>query len=384
MKVLFVDQFSTTEGKNAFYLAKKINEQQNQFKIDLYFRVDDRKDYHADGQTKIIFAFGDAYHGTFFHKIHEYLKSIHKLEKFIKANKYDIVILQWYSIPWLEYSFVKRIKKCSKIINLVHDVIPFNNKIGMISSLRKIYKKSDLIFVHSSTAKDEFCRIYSNDVPIHLVSGAFCDKTYYPKMPKAESMNRLSINPNRLTVLYYGSVRESKGLDVLMEAVIKAARIEPCIYLVGGGAFQGVSEDRRKYYEETANLLKKEGFGSVKFEFIKDELEPYYFSAADIICLPYKSGWQSGVAQLGLCYSLPILASNINEMKEVVTNDYNGILFKNGDVDDLCEKLIFLARNRKILKKYSSNSSSLYDSKYTLDRKAADFVDGLNALTAKD
>ena len=381
MKVLFVDQFSINEGKDVFYLAKKINEIQSFFKVELYFRRDDNKKYAQDKLTKIHFDFGDAYHGNIIKKVYVYLASLHRLCKFVKDSKFDIVVLQWFSIPWIEKSFIKKLKKQCKVITIVHDIVPFSNKFGMISALRTIYKSSDLVFVHSEMAKKEFANIYSKTTPVHLVSNAFCDKHLYTKMPLYEARQKLGIELNRFVVLFYGSVRESKGLDVLMEAVFLARKREPNIYLLVGGALQGLSKERQDFYLKLGERINTSNSGKVCFGFVDDEVEPYYFSSANVLCLPYKNGWQSGVAQLGLCYELPLLSSDIEEMRGVVVDGFNGILFKNMNASDLCDKVVYMCRNNNKLQQYSSNSIVLYDKKFTIDKKAVDFIAGFHLLS---
>ena len=86
MKVLFVDQLSHVEGKNAYYLARKINHLGDDLTVELFFSITDKNDYIHDEKTKIIFEFGDAYHGNIFKKAIAYIKSLKKIKKYIKAK----------------------------------------------------------------------------------------------------------------------------------------------------------------------------------------------------------------------------------------------------------------------------------------------------------
>ena len=278
-------------------------------------------------------------------------------------------------MPWIENHFIKRVKKYCRVVTIVHDVVPFNNRVNEQSALKKIYNLSDTLVVHSKRAMSELIRLYSLKKDIEVVSGAFCDKEIYKSESKEISRENLGINKDSFVVLFYGSIRESKGLDILLEAIQIANKKNPKVFLLAGGSLQGISKERERVYRDLASAVNSENIGDVKFEFVPIELEKYYFCASDVLCLPYRNGWQSGVAQLGLVYELPIIASDIDEMKEVVLNECNGLLFENNNPSDLANKIFYLSTNPKKQTIFKNNSSKIYMERFDLINKAKDFAE---------
>lgn len=379
MKVLYVDQFSKTEGNDTIQLIEKINSQQTNFVVDAFF-AEGTELISDKYNSTIYYGFKGAYTGNIFSKALNYLKSLRQLKHFIIKEKYDVVHLQWFSMPWFERGFIRKIKKHAKIVITIHDVIPFHVRFGEMKALKKIYNLADYLIVHSEHAKEQVQQIYSPIRPISVISSAFCDKSQYSIADKNESRKKLGIPLDSFVVLYFGTIRDSKGLDILMNAIKKAHNVRKQIYLLSGGAFQGVNQDE---YYLNANEIINGGYGNIKFDFIKKSDEKYYFSASDILCLPYKSGWQSGVAQLGLVYELPIIASDLKEMEKVVIDHFNGVLFKTNDVEDLSKAIEYAFDNPKELQKYKINSDKIYQEKFSMDVKACDVINCYNRLFAK-
>ncbi len=74
--------------------------------------------------------------------------------------------------------------------------------------------------------------------------------------------------------------------------------------------------------------------------FIPDSEVAYYYAAADVVVLPYRRIYQSGVLLMAMSYGKPVVVSDIEGMTEVVADDYNGYVFPAGDAEALADKLI--------------------------------------------
>jgi glycosyltransferase involved in cell wall biosynthesis len=74
-----------------------------------------------------------------------------------------------------------------------------------------------------------------------------------------------------------------------------------------------------------------------------------FFAAADAIVLPYRRGYESGVALMAMSYGLPVIASDIPSMKETIENESTGTLFRSGDSGDLCDAVRNALANRSRL-----------------------------------
>ena len=82
--------------------------------------------------------------------------------------------------------------------------------------------------------------------------------------------------------------------------------------------------------------------GEIKWidRYITDDMASLYFSASDVVALPYKSASQSGVIPLSYSYNRPVIASDISGIREMVDHEKTGFLFNRNDEKDLSDKII--------------------------------------------
>ena len=365
MKVLFVDQFGKTTGRDSLALANLIE------KDDIHMTVflSDSTEIPTDKEyrVQIMKGFHGAYEGNAINKVIHYLKSLKELKRFIHENDFEIIHLQWFSLPWIEWIYVRNLRKKARIVITVHDVVPFDKRPFEMQSLKKIYNSADRILVHTDKAKNEFEKIYKVKTPISVITQGFCYKPDYMKFDKNEARRYLGIPSDSIVFLYYGTIRQSKGLDVLMEALGEAKKKMPNIFLLAAGAFHNVEESR---YNRLAEQLRNCG-SRIDFGFLPYEKEKYYFSASDVLVLPYTQGTQSGVAQLGLMYELPIIASDISCLDEVAENNTNALRFEVNNVSDLVRCILELADDGEKRIRFSEKSKAIGESVFSLEKKAS-------------
>ena len=101
--------------------------------------------------------------------------------------------------------------------------------------------------------------------------------------------------------------------------------------------------------------------------YIPDEDLFRYYSLADLIVLPYRKIYQSGVLLMAMTFGVPVVASNIPGMCEIVVDQENGLLFKSGDFVSLAEKIDFAIQNPNELIRYSCRAKLLLDKEYSWD-----------------
>lgn len=366
MNILLVDQLGKTTGRETLALAELINKDKD---INTYVYLSDTTEIPKDKSYTVSIEkdFKGAYEGSFFNKGINYLKALINLKKYIVEKSIDVVYLQWFSLPWIEWIYVDLLKKYCKVVIMIHDVVPFNNRPLEMKFLNKIYNNADILFIHTDIAKKEFYNNYRVKTPLFVTGQAFSNKADYEKVNKNVSREYLTIPKDKIVFLFYGTIRESKGLDILIKAFHEAYKENEGIFLLIAGAFNKV--DKNKYISLVNKLLKNNN-SKIKFGFIPYEDEKYYFSSANVLCLPYRELTQSGVAQLGLVYDLPIIATDVGAMKEVVIDKENGLMFEIDDVDDCKNCILELANNSNFRKTSSINSRKLSITRFSLENKS--------------
>lgn len=364
MKVLYVDQFGKTAGRDSITQCKYI---QNNEGIDITVYLSDNTEIPEDTKNlKIVTGFHGAYEGSAINKVKNYLKSLSRLKRYIKKEGFDIVHLQWFSLPWIEWLYVRSLKKYSNIVITVHDVIPFNRRPLEMNFLNIIYNSADQLLLHTESSRRTFHENYKAKTPIDVITQGFCLKSDYIKKDAKTAKAYFGISEDAVVFLFYGTIRASKGLKYLIQAIGNACKKNKHIVLLVGGAFQ---KQKPEDYQKLLKTFLNETNYFVQFRFISMEEEQWYFSAADVLCLPYLEITQSGVAQVGLMYELPIIASDIGEMGKVARRGVNGELVQPKDIIELEQAILKLADDPGLREKYSKGSKMLAEKEFSVEIK---------------
>ena len=122
--------------------------------------------------------------------------------------------------------------------------------------------------------------------------------------------------------MFFGIIREYKGLDILLEAFNHEYFKQNGIKLIVAGEFYS---DIKKYEE----ILDKNNLTDsviIHNKFVPDEDVSSYFSISDILVLPYRSATQSGVTQVGFYYDKPMLVTNVGGLGELIDENIGYIV----------------------------------------------------------
>lgn len=137
---------------------------------------------------------------------------------------------------------------------------------------------------------------------------------------------REQLGLTRPTMLFFGYVRAYKGLDRLLRAMPRILdRVDVELLIVGE-----FYDDRKKY----DTIIGELGIGktvTVVAEHVPDEDVGRYFSASDVVVLPYVSATQSGITQVAYAFGLPVISTNVGGLPEVVRDGETGYIV---DADD--------------------------------------------------
>jgi glycosyltransferase involved in cell wall biosynthesis len=142
-------------------------------------------------------------------------------------------------------------------------------------------------------------------------------------------------------VLFFGFIREYKGLDILIRAFVQVmTRIPASVLVVAGGLWTGSWADST--YSRLVNALGLQSHVKVFSDYIPLNQVSTYFAAADVVAVPYKRGTQSGVIQLSYAFEKPVVATDVGGLPEVVEDGRSGRVVPAGDTEALAAALIEL------------------------------------------
>lgn len=249
-----------------------------------------------------------------------------KRNSFLLKRKPDAVLIQ-ATLAVFDCHFLKQLKKRMKVFLVVHDVIvPTDSLSWSMRSLKKMYNNADVLIVHSNTNKNQLIDIFKiEESKIQVIPHGVKDS--YPKRDKQACKNQLNITDDDPVLLFYGGIRKSKGLDVL----IKALKEIKCNLIIAGATLYGESFDNYK------KLIQENDIKTIEFiEFTDDSFRDVLFQASDYLVLPYKEFYsQSGVFMQAIQYHLPIIATDVSSFKEFIAKYEIGFVAKPNNVNDL-------------------------------------------------
>jgi D-inositol-3-phosphate glycosyltransferase len=207
-------------------------------------------------------------------------------------------------------------------------------------SLRVQYRLADHIFVHTAKMKAELINQFQvKEAAVSVIPYGINNAVPDTELSLAEARRRLGIGPEEKTILFFGSIKNYKGLEYLVPAFQKIAANGNGHRLIIAGERKKGSEE---YFDKIQQIIAR---GSCrerilqKIEFIPDDETELYFKAADVAVLPYSEIFQSGILFLAYRFGLPVIASDVGSFRDDVIEGKTGFICKPCDSDDLAAVL---------------------------------------------
>lgn len=262
----------------------------------------------------------------------------------IRKEKPDLVIFKYW-IPFMAPSLgtiARRIRKNkhTKVIVVVDNIIPHEKRFGD-NALNKYFVKSVDAFVAMSQSVLDDLKTFDNQKPKLLSPHPLYDNFGKAKT-REEALNSLGLDAQYNYMLFFGIIRQYKGLDILLKAFADKRLNNGKNKLIVAGEFY---EDDTVYQD----LIKKHQLQDaivLATKFIPDEEVVNYFCAADIIVQPYKHATQSGVTQIAYHFEKPMLVTDVGGLKEIVPHNKVGYV-TNPNEQEVADALVdFYDNNR--------------------------------------
>lgn len=206
-------------------------------------------------------------------------------------------------------------------------------------TLKIQYRLADHLFVHTEQMLRELSAefdVLSTDITVipFGINNAVPNTSVTP----ASARNRLGIDGDRKTILFFGNINPYKGLEHLTNAfaLISQKRNDSCLVIAGrpnncDAYWNPIREALQSRFENGDVLLRS--------EFIPDEEVELYFKAADVLVLPYRHIYQSGVLFLAHSFGLPVLAADVGSLRDDIVEGETGFLFRPEDPADLAKAI---------------------------------------------
>ena len=290
----------------------------------------------------------------------------------IRDWKPDLVVISYwmsYFAPSLGF-IARRLKRHCKVVSVLHNVIPHEPRF-FDAPLTKY-------FLSGCTGNVTLCDEVAED--LHKLSPKSLNITlFHPiyghfgeKMPRAEAESALGLIPGKKNLLFFGLIREYKGLDILLEAF---NRLDDTYQLIVAGEPYGSFE---KYQRIIDNSPAKDRI-RLFTRYIKDSEVKDYFSAADLAVLPYRSATQSGISAIAYHFEVPMVVTDVGGLRQTIGDCGTGLVAPKADPDLIAGEIreYFSNENLKTLCINSIRAEKERLSWKTFSRRLLDFSDNL-------
>ena len=280
------------------------------------------------------------------------------LTSWIKAGKeakqYPLILLPWWVIFWAPYYllfifFAKR--KDNKIIFLCHNVEEHEH--GLAGGVKRfiarlVLKKGSGFIVHSRGEKRQLTQLLKKKAALSVVSPLplveIFDKNRYTP---TSSREKLGIPAQRKVILFFGFIREYKGLNYLLKALPLVKTYDPDILLLIVGEVWGKQLHYQRYMHMINELGIEKNTSFINRYVYNEEVE-MYFKAGDFVVLPYTDGSGSGILQVAYGLNRPVVTTNISAFEDVVLEGKTGFMVPPADEKKLAETIIKMYKDKCI------------------------------------
>lgn len=245
-----------------------------------------------------------------------------KVGNYIKKQKPDILIFKYW-LPFMGPCFgtiarlVKK-NKHTKIITILDNVIPHEHRIGDKQFTSYFLKPIDA-FISMSKSVEKDLKQFDSDKPRDFNPHPLFDN-FGALISKSEAKSKLNLDNNTHYILFFGIIRDYKGLDLLLDAFNQFDYKKFNVKLLVAGEYYSNEEK----YQAQIKELGLENDVIVVNQFINDSDVKNYFCASDMIAQPYKNATQSGVTQIAYHFEIPILVTNVGGLPEMVPHQKVG------------------------------------------------------------
>lgn len=263
----------------------------------------------------------------------------------IRKIKPDIIVIKFW-LPFMGPCFgtiLRRVRKNkhTKIISIIDNIIPHEKRFGD-RPFAKYFANSVDAFITMSRSVEEDMKKFVKKQSVSFIPHPIYDN-YGAPLSREEGLKLLNLDTEKRYILFFGFIRDYKGLDLLLEAMSDERIRKLDLKAVIAGEFYTDS----KPYEDLIDKLKIRDQLILHTDFIPNTEVAKYFAVADLVVQPYKSATQSGISQIAYHFEVPMLVTNVGGLPEIVADGKAGYVTE-PDSKAIADALLdFYNNNRK-------------------------------------
>lgn len=237
----------------------------------------------------------------------------------ISAWKPDLLLMRYW-MPYFAPSqgyVARHMPSGCRVISILDNVIPHERHFWDGPLTRYYLGGHDGFVVLCNAVRDDLLHIRPD--ARYIVSPHPIYSNFGDKIPQAQARAELGLDPDRKTLLFFGLIREYKGLDILLEAF---STLDSSYQLLIGGETYGSFERYQRLIDCSPNRERIHLFN----RFISDSEVARFFCASDLCVLPYRSATQSGISSIAYHFCLPMVTTAVGGLREMIGERGTGLV----------------------------------------------------------
>ena len=236
----------------------------------------------------------------------------------LRRERPDFILMKYWT-PFMAPCFgtiarIARRNGHTKVLCQIDNVEPHEHHL-IDRPCNRYYLRSVDGFIYMSEQVHRELQAYTSAPALFSPHPLF--ENFGERVDHAEACAHLGLDPEQQYLLFFGLIRDYKGLDLLLDAWARLKQQHPAFSsrrLIVAGEFY---TDKEPYIQQIDRLgLQNDVLLHARF--IPDEEVKYYFSAADCVVQPYKSATQSGVTQIAYQFCTPMIVTDVGGLAEIV------------------------------------------------------------------
>ncbi|MBU2445472.1 MAG: glycosyltransferase family 4 protein [Bacteroidetes bacterium] len=258
----------------------------------------------------------------------------------IKQLNPDLIAFIWYN-PFfgMAFNFIAgRLKKSfpGKTLFIAENIISHEARFVDSFLTNIALRHADKFLVLSEVVEKEIKELYPDKKVFRSSLPIYDCYQFDSSITKVTAREKINLSVDKNVILFFGYIRAYKGLMNLIEAMPKVLKYDNDTVLLIVGEFY---EEKDKYLNEIEKLELGKNVKIIA-EFVPNEDVGLYYTASDLVVLPYKSATQSGILNIAYGFKRPVVVTNVGGLPELVEEGKTGFIVEPNDPDALAEGII--------------------------------------------
>lgn len=322
MKIAVFSAFYPFRGGIAQFNTRLVQELEKEHKVDCFTFKQQYPNFLFPGKTQFVDANDNS------RKVNakrivspfnpfSYLSAANKIKQ---SNSELYITNYWMTFFGPFMGFIgARLKKQTKRIAIVHNLTPHEPRFFDKAFNRYFLKRHDGFVALSEAVRDDIlslkpdAKVLLNNHPLYDHFGVLENRN--------TACQKLGITNDKKNLLFFGLIRDYKGLDLLIDAM--EFMDESYNLIIAGEVYGDVS-----FYEDKIKASKLASQIYFFNQYIADQDVSSYFSAADACVLPYRSATQSGITAVSQYLETPVIVTNVGGIIESIKPYKTGLIIK--------------------------------------------------------